>query len=513
MQKTIRRIRPTGGLIADVKPWEVGDQYYTRMANVLMRAGFATRIGGSRFVYGSPTNPPLHLDNVSPRNVNYWLYFCASTIFAVDSTPTHTNLTPGGGLSAVSAPWQWSTTELNGLPVANNQVNSPMSWDGNIANKFVALTGWPASTLAGFITAHRFHLFAFDITASGTRNAHLMMWSDAAAPGTIPTTWTPAASNEAGSASLAQTPGYIVTAKTLRDALIVYKSSSAYVADYIGGGVGKSFSIKGLWARTGALSPKSVVDVNGKHLVVTDGDVVLNDGFSDPVSVANLRVQRLLFDQLDPSNFKNLCTIYDPTHGEVWILFPQVGATYNTLALVWNVRDDNWGYVELTAPTAHIATGTLDDSNFSLAWSAQTGSWASDSKPWVSSNLTTATESIVTAEPTGTVKLHALGTSDLTVTNGFIAHYSLPFDDSERIKFIRQVHIRGSFTTLKVRIGSQMFPEGPTTWAAEATVTSPAQPIPLFTQGRYISYEIRSNDSSLWIVTGIDVEYEMRGYF
>jgi hypothetical protein len=58
-----------------------------------------------------------------------------------------------------------------------------------------------------------------------------------------------------------------------------------------------------------------------------------------------------------------------------------------------------------------------------------------------------------------------------------------------------------------------MSPSDPITWSPEVTITTPAQAVPTFTQGRYISYELRSDDASVWVFTGIDMEVEFRGYF
>ena len=508
MPKQIRRLRPSGGLISDILAWEVGDDYYTRLRNVLMRSGFATRVPGSRQAYDGLSTSPLHIQNVAPLGINYWVYFGSDEIFAVDGALVHSDLSPT--LTPVASPYQWSTTALNGIPCANNTVDEPMYWDGDVSHNYATLTDWPSGVTADFITAHRFHLFAFSITDS-VKNPHLVMWSDAAEPGAIPASWTPAADNEAGSASLSQTPGRIVTAKTLRDSLLVYKNSSAYAFDYTGDPI-SAFSVRGLWSRAGALTPHSVADINGKHIVVSDGDILLNDGFSEPQSIANFKVRRFLFDQLDPTNYQNLFVVYNPTFGEVWIFFPQTGSEFSSVALVWNIQSDSWGYVEAENPTAHASTGSLNDEEPSTAWEDDDEAWEDDDTPWFSINITSATESLLLAEPT-TDMLRVLGVSTPTARNGLIAHYGLPFDDPERIKFIRQAHIRGSFGTLYVRVGSQMFPDGPTTWSTEVTVTSPTQPIPLFTQGRFISYEVRSTDTVQWIVTGIDFEYEMRGYF
>lgn len=509
--KTLARLRPTRGLSADVPYWEVSSEFYNRMENVLIRSGFASRRGGELAVYDDPISvAPHHLQNYRDSSSNnYWLYFGVSTIYGVNGA-THTDLTPGGGLSSITKPSQWNTTLLNGIPIANNGLDAPMYWDGNTANNYAALTDWPANTLAALVVAFKYHLFAFDITVSGSRTSDYYAWSDAAAPGSIPSSWTAAASNEAGDDTLADAPGAIIAARPLKDSLLVYKENSMYALDYVGGNA--KFANRKVWSRAGALSPRAVDDINGKHLVVTDGDIVLADGYGEPRSIANSRVRSFLFNQISDETYEALQVMYDQSRQECWIAFPESGEDYCTLALVYNVLLDAWGVAELT-DVAHMAMGTVDDTAVDDSWENDTNSWESDVSSWNQASLAAATESLVTAQP-NTTELVQFDTNDSTSRSAIIAKYSMPLDEPERVKFVRAVHLRGSgFGTLYVRIGSQMDPEGATTWSDEYTLDSPNQPVYCFASGRYISIEIRSADSSVWTITGFDMEVEYRGFY
>jgi hypothetical protein len=509
--KSLARIRPTKGLAFDVPAWETTPDFYNRLFNVLIRNGFPQRIGGKRNAYDPPSGAPLHVFNAPMLGNNFWLYQTVNRIFSVVGG-THTDITPAGGPmpNSVAKPSQWSHAVLNGIPVFNNSLDSPCYWLGNTAFDAVTLTGWTAGTLAKIITQHRYHLFALNITVGGVNNGNYYLWSDKAAPGAIPGSWTPSASNEAGFDQVSDTPGVIVTARSLRDSLIIYKNNAAYSLDYIGGN--DKFAKKLLWSRAGALSPRAVDDANGVHVVVTQGDIVLNDGYSQPVSISTGLVNNFLFGQLNSTTYEALQVLYDFVNQEVWILFPESGETYCTIALVYNMRSQAWGVVDL-ADVAYASLGIIDDTSPGTTWDTDAGTWDNDTTTWNEDGLTTAIEGMLQAQPLIT-KLVYFGTGDLVAMDSLVAKYSMTFGEPERVKLLKQVHLRGrNFGTFFVRVGYQMFPDDVLTWSAETSITDPGQPIPTFTQGRYISIEVRASDSAVWDLTGIDMEVEMKGYF
>jgi hypothetical protein len=58
-----------------------------------------------------------------------------------------------------------------------------------------------------------------------------------------------------------------------------------------------------------------------------------------------------------------------------------------------------------------------------------------------------------------------------------------------------------------------MHPTDAISWGAELALADTESIVNAFAQGRYISVDIRSEDTQAWTVTGIDLEAEMRGYF
>jgi hypothetical protein len=500
------QFRPTKGYVADTPASELPPDYWGgSIENVIFRNGFAQRIGGARAAYGTWPAALFHILNARVDTTNYWLGFGASTITARETS--NSNSITGAALTTADEPWQYSSTLLNGVPVFTNTLDPPRYWAGDVGTGFVVLPGFPSGTTCGSIAAFRYHLFALDITEPGGHFEGKLLWSDAAAPGTVPATWTASASNEAGDTELSDTPGPLQLAVPCRGSLYLYKRSSLYAADWVGGN--DIFSFRTLFTSSGALTRHAVADINGQHLVVTDGDIILTDG-TNRRSIGQARMREYLFRQLDATNYQNLFTIYNRAKGEVLIAYPESGNTYCTKALVYDVANDSFGVRDLAAVTC-AAVGVVNDTSLSEIIDDQADVIDTDTRYMNQANFSLATESLMLSFGTETEQQD---TQDAVTRAAVIGRYDLTMDEPERLKFVRRVHVRTTPNsgTLYVRVGSRMTPTGDFTWGDEQTLTDGEQSVNVRAQGRYISVEIRSAGSEEWRVLGVDVEYELRGY-
>jgi len=507
--KQTAQLRPVRGFISDTAAHEVGPEFFTLMTNVIMRSGFPQRLPGSRSIYGTAltTAAPvqlMHAVNCEVSGTNYWLLFeedgTAWAVEGANATQIDNSL-----LQTVNDPVDFSSGLLNGVPIISNGADEPVYWAGG---NVVTLTDWTASESCGFISAFQYHLFALDISGPGGTFTSKLKWSDAAEPGTIPDSWTPAAGNEAGDAELSDSPGGLLCAYPLRDSLIIYKRSAMYQAKYVGGN--NVFNFRKLQSTSGALTRRSVCDVNGMHLVVSDGDIVLTDG-STRRSIGEARVKDWLFNQLDQTNYPNLFCSYNRAQGEVVIGFPSSGNEFCDTALVYDVELDSFGVRDLAAVT-HAPVGFVNDSAESNTWADRTEVWADAVGAWGSSTVASARDSMVLIH---TDEMHQQDMDDAETMGATLGKYSMPMGDAARVKFLKRVHVQAqaNYGSLFVRVGSQMEPNDSITWSDEVTITDPEQIVNCFAQGRYLSVEIRSAGSSVWKITGLELEMELRGYF
>ncbi len=503
-------LQPTRGIVSDVAAAEVGPDYWTGGINVQFRDGFASRIGGTRDAYNdeitgiAPTDV-FHLVNAPFASANWWLL--AQKNGRVDAVQSGvTTRIDNNALVAVDHPWEYSSALINGIPILNNSKNEPRYWPGS--GNLVKLPGWTDTETAKVIAVTKFHVFALNISGPGGTFPNLVKWSSATEPGTVPASWTPQPDNDAGSFELADTPGEILCAVQLEDSLFVYKRTATYQVRFVGGQ--NVFSQRKIQSASGALTPRSVCDIGGAHFIVSDGEILISDGTTRR-NVGEARMRDFLFNQLDPDNFLNLFCIYNRGRDEVLIGFPSAGNTYCNMAIIYDVSRDCFG-IRMFPDARHAAVGFISDAQPGNTWAERTETWASAVGSWASGLASNAKDSLSLVKQTAITQED---TNNLTVVDANISKTGLTFGDPERVKFVKEVHIRtrDPYGELLVRVGGQMTPTGPTEWSAYELMTGNEQIVSLNTVGRYISVEVRSVNGQQWKLTGVQLVAELRGYY
>ncbi len=504
-------LQPTRGFNADVADQELSLDFWSSVRNVQFRDGFATRIGGERGIYSAEVEQIApeefaHAVNAQLAGANWWLLFQANGQAHAVQSGTVARI-DDSALSAVDNPYEISSALINGIPIVNNGKDEPKFWNGS--GVLQALPGWTATETAKFIAVFKFHVFALNISGPGGSFPNLIKVSAATEPGTVPPSWTPAPDNDASSVELADSEGELQCAYRLQDSLLIYKRSSIYQARYVAGG-NEPFAYRKVESAIGALTPRSVCDIGGAHFIVTDGDIMLFDGTTRR-TIGEARVRDFLFDQLDPTNFLNLFCVYNRARDEVLVGFPQVGSRLADQALIYDVSRDCFGLRSFDGVT-HAAVGFVNDAAPGNTWAERTEPWAQAQGTWAQregasakDTLQTLTATVFTQEdqPTPTPRLAQVVRSGLS------------FGDSTRYKFARTVHVRtrAPFGSLRVRVGGQDEPSGAIRWSEPVTLTGTEQIATVEAMGRYLAVELTSDDASVWKLTGVDIEAEMRGYY
>ncbi len=216
------------------------------------------------------------------------------------------------------------------------------SWDLNAANNLVAVTNAPTGCLGALVTDER---FLFALGAGG--NPRNVAWSDREAR----TTWTPAATNEAGDIDLA-TAGQIMCGLKLPGRTLVLTDEDAHAATY----VGPPF-VYG-WARVGTscgtLSRKAAVAVDGRAFWMGHNGFHMWDGAAVvPLACA---VADDVFGRLNIAQQTKVYAVANSQHGEVWWFFPQ--GVENDRYAVYNYRENHWAIGAL-ARTAGFDRGVF----------------------------------------------------------------------------------------------------------------------------------------------------------
>lgn len=514
--RNIYPIRPKG-IVRDVEAFELPPEFYSGGDNVVFRDELAERILGYQAILGNAIESPItHLRPVLADAVAYWLYGTANKI-GVTSGTTHSDITPTTA-PANTKPENWTSDTLNGIPVFNWQNAPPVSWGGSPATVCAKLPGWPDEAKCQSLRAFKNYLIAMAYDDGTTFDPNLLVWSDSAAAGALPQSWTPAAGNDAGSVSLADTPGIIIDGASFRDQFIVFKRGSTYSLDFIGGNF--IFALRRLFVTTGILATNCAVEIRGQQIVFTDGDIIAHDGHSAQ-SIIDRQWRRFIFDNIDSETFpSSYVALYQPK-GEIWFCYPTKGNATPDVALVWNYEENRFGFRELNQAglATHAAPGIVPASAAPATdWDSQTSSWDNYVGTWNQTNFNPAQDELVQANADGTFYAMDLGASANGVDiNSVLQRHSLDFGSPERIKQVTAIwpRLKGqNGGTLNVRIGSQQTQYEPIKWAEwQSFVPGQDVRIPMYARGRLISVELASIGGANWRCGGFDFEYKVRGRF
>ena len=494
----------------DGTQWEVGTNMTSSAGKTITVPGW-TQVYGNTFNNVSNAQKIQALENLETSASNFWVYHgCANSWVVVGDT--HTDITIANGWSSnVTTPTYWSSGVLNGITFVNNRVDKPAYWDGNTSNKLVTLPDWSSTARTYKMVAHKNYLFALGIENNTGVYPVQIAWSDAAPPGEVPQSWTASATTDAGSTILAESGGAIVTAKSLRDTLIIYKQRATYSCRYIGGE--SIFQFDTLFTNKGALNAHSVADINGAHFVVGDGSVYITDG-TQYQDIADGFVKSTLFGQLTSNTVDQLFVIYKPSTHSVQVNFPALGSNTVDTCLEYNLNDKLWGSRELNPMNpVTAAIGIVSDETSSGYWNDANTAWDDNNVFWNTRNFSTAATSIVYAsEKLYKGEIGATKNGASILFTGILTN--IDFEDPSRVKYVKAIYpsIYGEpGTIVNFRIGSSKSVDGSISWSGSIPYEVGVDDrVECRVQGKQISIEISTTGQIL--LNSIALEADMRGY-
>jgi hypothetical protein len=326
---------------------------------VRWRNGSLQPIGGWVERDDTSTNPPRGMiaweDNSGDRRYAFGTF---DGLYTVSASGTLTDITPAGltdgiedaavntgyggsfygtdsygtirqddGVYSEATSWSldnWGE-ELVACSVADGVI---YQWDLNTANNGVAVSNAPTGNLGIIVTDER---FLFALGAGG--NPKKVQWSDREDN----TTWSPAATNEAGDIEL-QTTGRIMSALRVRGVTLILTDRDAHTATYIGPpfvyGFERVNSACGVSSRLAAVTIDSGAYWMGNRSFWTfDGGTV---------SEIRCEVLDYIFNDLTTAQISKVCAVDNAQFGEVWWFFPSAAGLENDKYVIYNYREDHW---------------------------------------------------------------------------------------------------------------------------------------------------------------------------
>jgi hypothetical protein len=518
------------GVHKDRPAYELPVAAWSEARNIRFREGAARLMEGHAAVLGTPTVTPKWLLPVKTSTNSFWIYAGNTKVYAVEGV-THTNITrQSAGVDvdyAAPAEPPWNGGVLNGVPILNNSVDVPQMWlPVSAAQRLQNLSSWPATLRAKSVRPFKNFLVAMHLQKSAVDYPYLVKWSDAADPGTVPSSWNEAdpTTISGESATLAETGDFIVDGHPLRDIFVIYKESSTWGMQFIGGQF--IFRFYKMFDDFGMLTHECTREFKGRHFVVTRDDIVVHDG-NQWESVGHQRYRRNLFSRIDGTNYHRTFVTADYNAKEMWICFPETGQSTCTRALIWNWESNTFTERELPGVN-HVAFGNVRTSG-EESWDTGADTWETGTDAWDTAGISAATETVLFAKESTAALLEGNNgyTFDGAPISAILERTGIPLVGQDKegnplvdptvVKLCRGIYPKlqaAPGATFTVQLGGQMFQDGPVTWQPEQTFDPATQfKIDSLFSAKYLAIRWMSTGSQSWQLDSMQWDIERAGRY
>jgi len=503
------------GVIKDLSRHELPINAWTDASNIRFLDGNAQQVLGYKELYPSAVVVPFHVAPLNVLGVPTWIYAGDHKVYTVANGPVHSNITrqaAGVDVDYTATRNSWTSCLLGGIPILNDGVDLPQQW--LLTGKMTALSAWPATYTTSVMRVYKNSLIALNITKAGINYPFMVKWSHPADPGTVPVTWDPSdATKDAGEYDIADGYDKIVDGFVLRDSFMIYKQSSIWRMDYIGGPF--VYRFQKVLGSSGALSRNCIVELDGRHFVLTSNDCILHDGQTS-VSVLDKQTRRFLFQEIDQS-YSDRCFVFvNKLYNEVVVCYPSLGNALCNKAMVWNTVDKTVTFREMPNLN-HASSGAVDDSSNST-WASDSEAWSADTTAWDGSASSLNLSLSVMASDSQKLYLLDSGTTfDGVQPAAYLEKAGVSFGMPGQIKQISLITPRIFGTageTVMVSIGTSNDPYAtpvyndpvPFTIGVDVHVSD-------FVSGRYLSVKFANGTAASWRLDSYDIDIRSAGKY
>lgn len=475
---------------------------------------------GYRESSAAPTNERNYIKFWSPAQGDNRWFSCGDTTIQQVEGNSVTDVSRVGGYNSGGA-HRWNGVDFNGVLVMNNVEDSPQYLTG--AGVFEDLPNLDAAIRFRDIAVYKSYLVGLGSNLGTGFIDDEVYWSHPADAGTVPPNWDYADPTSDSGRSPIPSEGYCVTALELADSLVIYKSDSIWLMQFIGGQ--SIFSFKNKFPGQGVMNKHCVVDYELGHFVVTQNDVIVHDGFNVR-SVVDKRVRDFFFDNLNPAFFENAFVIKNPRFNEIMIFFPSYEADevegYCDSCLVWDWRANIWEFRKV--PDITSASFGYEILGADITWETYSSPWER-SGSWQGSQDVAEYATVLHYASNQYAKLLTPSFSNLLVTEpieailerhdcmiGTISRDGVPRQDYERMKVISRLSFdTDSDDTFDVYLGTRDSLDESITWELAGTV-DPRQDkrLDVVVTCAFLSYRIVTN-AARFNLRNITIYYEFAG--
>jgi len=497
------------GLIEDTRPHIIPPNGWSELSNVRCKDGSITPFGGSAEI----TTPSVSVEcitEVTTADSDYLVYAGGQKIYSYSSTSetdiSHRTFIGSG----------WDCCVLGGVAIFNNGTDCPVYWGGsgqtvNLPYNSNDGCDWcVAGIRAKTIRSFKNYLIALNVDDGNGFNPQRIVWSDAADPGSVPSTWDISDSTaDAGDVQLSDTPGEIIDGLTLRDTFVIYKDDSIYGLTYRGDSL--VFNLRLIHADKGLYAKKAVADVGGRHVFVsTNKDIYLFDGVNAQ-SIADQRIKDAFFSAVNPDEKEKVFCVFDEKYQECWICYPSTTSTNCDAAYVYSVTKNAWSKRDL--PGANCATFGIADLAPENTWNDYSGTtWADNAgATWRS----LATDPQVNALIMGGDKLYEMNTGNQDLGSNITCTAQRTHLDVGRPSdwhTILRIYPKASGGAFTVKVGTHEEISDTISWSAGQTFTPGTDyKLDFRATGRLHGIEFSSAADVNWEISGYEFQFAPSG--
>ena len=241
----------------------------------------------------------------------------------------------------------WSIDNFGQNTVACPTSDGKIYYWQNDPNTIAAvLTNAPTSNQGVLVTDERY-VMAYG--AGG--NARKIQFSDQENP----TTWTPAATNTAGSFELAS-EGKIQTGVVVRGQILILTDADAHAIDFVGSPFYYTPSKAG--SNCGIIAPKAIAVTGTSAFWMGEKSFFRYDGgYTVPIKSD---VSDAIFTDLNAVQRSKIWAVVNGQYNEIWWFYPSTGSTEIDKYVVYNFAEDYWTAGSL-ARTTGVDSGVFEN--------------------------------------------------------------------------------------------------------------------------------------------------------
>ena len=266
---------------------------------------------------------------------------------SVTLSATNTSIYQGSIVTGTGIPFGTTVATISGTALTLSQAAT-----ANNASATLSFGGTDLPLTANWLLvsdSSRFVLvFGTNDTGSTTFNPMLVRWSDQESV----TTWTPSATNQAGSIPLSH-GSKIVTALQMNQQILVFTDSSLYGGQYVGTPAVWTFTLVG--ETMSIVGPNAAAYANGKAYWMGYGKFYTYDGV---LKTLRCDLKKYVFDTIDTTQYLQVTTGTNEEFNEVWWFYTSTSSSngLNDSYVIYNYELDIWYYGSLCR-TAWLQNG------------------------------------------------------------------------------------------------------------------------------------------------------------